>query len=136
MAVRNVPPTESYAGSGNATTRKRSFAALYEQARRAAGNDNPDQDNGAPAQDNGRQTANREVRTEQNRKYIDNLHERVDTLRGEILVRVIQSGQAQGPEATQLTGDVARLSNRLNSLRQKLQDEESRLSGKLVDVEI
>jgi hypothetical protein len=129
MAVRNVPPTNSYNGAGTATRqRDRSFAALYEQARRASTNDN--------ANDNPDDEAPAEAKAEQNRKYIDNLHEHVDTLRGEILVRVIQSGQAQGNDAVKATGDISRLSNRLNTLRQKLQQEETRLSGKLIDVEV
>ncbi len=126
MAVRSVPPTDRYEASGNATSRReRSFAALYEQARRAAANDDAEKRDAAIEADK-----------EQNRRYIETLHERVDTLRGEILVRVIQAGQADTRETARATNDISRLSNRLDGLRKKLHSEEARLSGKLIDVNI
>jgi hypothetical protein len=57
----------------------------------------------------------------------------MDNLRGELIVRVIQAGQ--GDQPLQVTSDVSRLSNRLDSLRRKLETEEVRLSGKLIDLE-
>lgn len=129
MAIRNVPPTGSYDGADNSAkrhdnARDGSFAAVYEQARRAALNDNASQDNNARAKKNA-----------DNRRYIENLHEKVDTLRGELLVRVIQqAGRTNtGEDLTPVGNDLNRLSNRLDGLRQKLRQEESRLSGKLFD---
>lgn len=127
MAVRNVPPTESYNAPGTSTGRRdRSFATLYEQARRAAAND-------SGARNDEAAQAAVEAATDQNRKYIATLHDRMDTLRGELIVRVIQAGQGDHP--LQVTSDVSRLSNRLDSLRRKLETEEVRLSGKLIDLE-
>jgi tetrahydromethanopterin S-methyltransferase subunit G len=125
MAIRTVPPTNGYESAGNTDRRKeqRSFAALYEQARRASGNDNAT-NTFPPAE------------TEQNRRYIDNLHERVDTLRGELLVRIIQSGRTAPQPVEGSTSEITRLSTRLDSLRKKLQEEEARLSGKLFDTEV
>ena len=119
MAIRPVPPANSDT-PGNALRRReeRSFAALYEQARRAAANDAGEE---------------RQQKQEQNRKALEELHERVDTVRGELLVRVIQSAQGPRESANLYTGDISRLSNRLDTLRQKLNQEETRLSGKLFD---
>lgn len=132
MAIPSVPPATQYSTSGSQRrTEPRSFADLYEQARRAQGNDNnTEQQEQAIKND----LADREQRTETNRKYIDALHERVETLRGELLVRVIQSSGAPKEEAQKLSEDISRLGGRLNGLRKKLHDEEQRLSGKLIDV--
>lgn len=127
MAVRNVPPTNSYNDAGTATGRReRSFAALYQQARRAAANDDAERQ---------ADLAQAETERERNRRRIETLRERVDTMRGEILVRVIQAGRAQGGIENP-AADIDRLSTRLNGLRQKLQTEETRLSGKLIDVNV
>lgn len=127
MAVRTVPPTGSYDGADNSANQRRErdggFAAVYEQARRAALNDNATRDNNS-----------REQKAAQNRKYIENLHEKVDTLRGELLVRVIQqSRNGSRDEFAENRSDVNRLTSRLDGLRKKLQQEEARLSGKLFD---
>lgn len=120
MAIRPVPPANSDT-PGNAVKRDRTFATLYEQARRAAAND----ESGRSDEESRKQ--------QQNQKTLEELHERVDTLRGELLVRVIQSAQAPREQASRYTGDISRLSSRLDTLRQKLQSEEERLSGKVFD---
>jgi len=120
MAIRPVPPATSDT-PGNAVKRDRSFAALYQQARRAAANDAGEQNEQDILDQN------------KNRRALEELHERVDTIRGELLVRVIQSAQGPREQANLYTGDINRLSNRLDTLRQKLQSEEARLSGKLFD---
>ncbi len=145
MAVRNVPPTSSYNGTNTAGRQSRSFAALYEQARKASINDNGAFDDATGNGGNNARSRNAERAAqaaqandaERNRRYIDDLHENVDTLRGEILVRVINAGNPQRSEDTEVVArDISRLSTRLDSLRKKLQQEEVHLSGKLIDVEI
>lgn len=129
MAVKSVPPTGSYDAADNSAQRHNKprdggFAAVYEQARRAAENDNTGQNNPGA----------REQQTAQNRKYIEKLHEKVDTLRGEILVRVIQhAGTKSRADFVGQRADVSRLTNRLESMRERLRQEEVRLSGKLFD---
>jgi predicted nuclease with TOPRIM domain len=120
MAIRPVPPTGSDS-PGTAVRRDRSFAALYEQARRAAANDTGEQD---------REEAREQSR---NRRTLEELHERVDTVRGELLVRVIQSAQSPREQVGRYTGDISRLASRLDTLREKLKSEENRLSGKVFD---
>lgn len=144
MAVRNVPPVNGYdAPATRQRPAQRNFAELYRQARNAQVNDNGGNNgrgNTGRNAANDASTANaaetRIEENEENRKYIEGLHERVDTLRGELLVRVIQSGAAPREQARTLTGDISRLSQRLDKLREKLEQEENRLSGKLYDVEI
>lgn len=122
MAIQIVPPATARDGASNQTRRDRSFAAVYENARKAATNDNPESDRDR-------------AQAEKNKTYIDNLHENVDTLRGELLVRVIQSS-ANIRDTQNVPADISRLSGRLDKLRDKLKSEEERLSGTLVDVTI
>lgn len=131
MAVQRISSADQYPSS--LAKRERSFAELYRQARAAQGNDNGSQ---AAAIE---QTENfeAELETRRNREYIANLHDRVDTLRGEILARVITSaGEDKDPNRDNLGRDVSRLNNRLQSLRNKLNEEENRLSGHLLDVTV
>ncbi|MBU6234865.1 MAG: hypothetical protein KGQ41_03385, partial [Alphaproteobacteria bacterium] len=85
MAIQDVPSLNGYSAANANYKREqqgRGFAAVYEAVRKASINDNGSDT--APAQD---------PAALENRKYIENLHEHVDTLRGEILARVIQTAQ-------------------------------------------
>jgi len=126
MAVQNISSATQYPSSGSSTSRQqRSFADLYRQAREASINDNGTNNPEADQQE-----------TRRNREYIEGLHNRVDTLRGEILARVITARVDEPDAPDQLAGDITRLSTRLETLRNKLRNEEERLSGTLVDVTI
>lgn len=127
--VQGISPRGNYnAGTDGAPRRdagSRSFADLYQQALKARINDNQAAE---PAID---------PKAVENQKYIENLHERVDTLRGEILARVIQTAQAPAKvDPVQVTEDITRLSVRLDKLKNKLETEEVRLSGKLIDINV
>lgn len=127
MAIQTIQSSGRYASNNTAQRQQgsgRSFAELYQSALAAAGNDNASVTR-IDAQD-----------SRQNRQYIETLHNGVDTLRGEILARAIETGRAEPQQAVRLTEDITRLSVRLDKLRQKLHAEESRLSGKLVDITI
>lgn len=130
MAVQGIPSVGNYNAGNNAAPRReqgRSFADLYQQALKARTNDNAVET----------QPARQDARSNENQKYIENLHERVDTLRGEILARVIQTAQAPAKaDPVKVTEDITRLSVRLDKLRQKLETEEVRLSGKLIDINV
>lgn len=130
MAVQGIPSVGNYNAGNNAAPRReqgRSFADLYQQALKARTNDNAVET----------QPARQDARSIENQKYIENLHERVDTLRGEILARVIQTAQAPAKaDPVKVTEDITRLSVRLDKLRQKLETEEVRLSGKLIDINV
>ena len=130
MAVQGIPSGGSYNAGNNAAPRReqgRSFADLYQQALKARTNDNGPE---AP-------TTRQNTQSIENQKYIETLHERVDTLRGEILARVIQTAQAPAKaDPVKVTEDITRLSVRLDKLKQKLGTEEARLSGKLVDINV
>jgi len=127
MAVQNISSANEYATS---LRRERSFAELYRQARQAQANDGFNATI-VPANDEPREET---VETRRNRAYIAELHDRVDTLRGEILARVITSGTPNDEGRKSLGQDVSRLNNRLESLRNKLHEEEQRLSGHLLDL--
>lgn len=132
MAVQGIPSFNGYNANSGGTQRReqggRSFADLYQQALKARTNDNTSQPASTPVID---------PKAIENQKYIENLHERVDTLRGEILARVIQTAQAPAKaDPVQVTEDITRLSVRLDKLKNKLESEEVRLSGKLVDINV
>ncbi|MCB1538639.1 MAG: hypothetical protein H6865_03795 [Rhodospirillales bacterium] len=131
MALRSVPPTGSYTATGR---KQREFAALYEQARRHSGNDNGGNNRGGTnSGDRGGHDADKAA---EERQSLENLHNRVDTLRGEILVRVMQAASTDRYEdSARMTGEITRMSRSLDTLRKKLHQEEERLSGKLIDVE-
>ena len=127
--VQGITAKTQYANSGALDRREtRSFAELYRQARSAQVNDN----GAANAELVQEQEQNS---TRQNRDYIAGLHDRVDSLRGEILARMI-TAKANRENPENFTGDISRLHNRLEGLRTKLREEEERLSGHLVDVVI
>ena len=125
MAVQSIPSATEYT---TLNKRERSFAELYRQARAAQVNDNG---GNTAAED-----AAQETETRRNRDYIAGLHDRVDSLRGEILARVIRAGSNGEPSRENLGQDVSRLNTRLESLRNKLREEEERLSGHLLDVTV
>lgn len=127
--VQGISPRGSYNANTDGAPRRdagtRSFADLYQQALKARINDN---NAATPAID---------PKAVENQKYIEALHERVDTLRGEILARVIQTAQAPAKaDPVKVTEDITRLSVRLDKLKNKLETEEARLSGKLVDINV
>ncbi|NBX67209.1 MAG: hypothetical protein EBQ96_09460 [Proteobacteria bacterium] len=129
MALQGITSVGSNNASGNGAPRReqggRSFADLYQQALKARTNDNSPS---APSVD---------PKAVENQKYIETLHERVDTLRGEILARVIQTAQAPAKvDPVKVTEDITRLSVRLDKLKSKLETEEARLSGKLIDINV
>ncbi|HEY8963810.1 MAG TPA: hypothetical protein VIN59_05025 [Alphaproteobacteria bacterium] len=126
MAIQGVPTTTEYAAS--LTKRERSFAELYRQARQAQVNDNQGQSEAEALES--------ETETRRNRDYIAGLHDRVDTLRGEILARVISAGAPSDESRQNLGQDVSRLNARLETLRSKLHQEEERLSGHLLDINV
>ena len=131
MAVQNIPSTNEYATS---LRRERSFAELYRQARQAQANDSfSGSSTSAPANDEPQEDTQE---TRRNRAYIADLHDRVDTLRGEILARVITAGAPNDDGRKNLGQDVSRLNNRLETLRNKLHEEEARLSGHLLDLTV
>ncbi len=128
MPVQSVPSVGSY-NAGKAAPRReqaRSFADLYQEALRQRTNDNGTAEN-APQLDK---------KAVKNQKYIQDLHDGVDTLRGEILARVIQTASTPNADPRQVTDDITRLSVRLDKLRNKLETEEARLSGKLIDINV
>lgn len=132
MALRTIPPVGEQQGYSSSANRRpnngKSFAALYEATKKAAGNDNAGQNNPGKQENQGN--------SEAKRAQIEDLHSRVNNLRGEITSRVGRVQHVAPDDAWRLTNDISRLSNRLEQLRSKLKTEEERLSGKIVDVEI
>lgn len=127
--VQGIQSQAQYASSGTLARKdQRSFAELYRQARAAQANDSGSSVQTPEDELSVQQEANR------NREFIAGLHDRVDTLRGEILARAIIGGQNKNPD--EVGKDISRLNTRLESLRSKLREEETRLSGHLLDIKV
>lgn len=127
MTVKDISSIGNYNPQGSENRRdrgKESFAQVYESIRRASTNDNPSKSGTSRTQPS------------ENLKYITNLHDTVDTLRGEILARVIETARISPSNPEAVSKDINRLSSRLDVLKQKLADEEKRLSGTLLDLNI
>ena len=125
--------TSTQPAKARAESEGKGFQALYQDLARVQANQS-----GAVAGASSSKAATG-IKTE-NLRYIQSLHENVDSLRGEILARVIKTAQSArtspAGDVQKATDDISRMSLKLETMRQKLQDEQNRLSGTLVNITV